>query len=80
VFFQSSAWAKIEGDPDKVIEWFDKNAGIDVAPRKISLARLKDYAENAMENDKPFPPTELVELKPSKELRLRKAKGQKGAE
>lgn len=76
IYMQAVAYPKIVGDPEKVIEWLDGYGTPDAAPRKIKLGRLKEILEDALENDKPLPPNELVEFQSGKELRMkRKRKG-----
>lgn len=74
VYFQTSFFPKIVGDPIKTIEWLDDHEGKDISPRKINQARLKEYYEERMGGDLEVPPSELVEAKTVAEVRFRQDK------
>lgn len=50
------------GDPEKAIQWFDEQGHPEVAPRTIAKARLKEIYDDLVENDKPLPPEDVVQV------------------
>lgn len=79
LYFKATAYPKLLKDPEEVIKWFDSVGRPDIAPRKVMVTRIKDYIADAMDNDKPYPPEDLVEIKPIRELHLKRNKPSKGA-
>lgn len=70
VFLKASAYNTIV-DNDGLIKWLDKEGAGDVAIRKIDRPRLKEILEQRFEKDLPFPPDNLLELKPKTEVVMR---------
>lgn len=79
LYFKASGYPKLLKDPEEVIKWFDEHGRPDIAPRKVLVSRIKEYIADAIDTDKPFPPEDLVEVKPVKELHLKRNKLTKGA-
>ena len=76
VFLKASAYNTIV-DTEGLIAWLDKEGVGDVAIRKIDKPRLKEVLEQRFEKDQPFPPAELLELKPKTEVVMRAGGGKK---
>ena len=70
VFLKASAYNTIL-DNDKLIDWLDEQEAGMVAPRKIDKPRLKELLEQRLEQDLPYPPDSLLELKPKTEVVMR---------
>lgn len=73
-YLQASFYPKVIGDSVKVIEWLDAQGVGNVAPRTIQKTAFKEFYQDAVENDKPVPPADLVEAHTEVGLRLRGAK------
>ena len=70
MFLKASAYNTIL-DNDKLIDWLDEQEAGMVAPRKIDKPRLKELLEQRLEQDLPYPPDSLLELKPKTEVVMR---------
>jgi hypothetical protein len=56
-----STYPRAVGDKEEVIRWFDAQ-GVDIAPRTIAKARLREEFENRQENSQPLPPENIVQV------------------
>lgn len=79
VYMKASGYPKLLKDPEEVIKWFDSVGRPEVAPRKVLLGRIKDYIADCIDQDKPFPPEDMIEVKPIKEIHIQRNKATKGA-
>lgn len=71
VYLHPTAYPKMLRPEEEIIKWFDEMGHPEVAPRKVSRTRIKDYIEIAMADDLPLPPPELIDMKPAKQVKLR---------
>ena len=75
VYLQPSAYAKLLAPPEEIMAWLDTNNLSYLAPRKISPMLIKEYVAEALAQDLPLPPANLMDLQPQKEVRIKLNKG-----
>lgn len=74
-YLQASFYPKIVGDKDELIAWLDNGGASEIAPRTVSVTRLREFYEERLEKDLPVPPINLVDATSQVSVRFRQSKG-----
>jgi hypothetical protein len=60
-------------DPAGLVEWLDANGEGGLAPRKVNANTLRAWCKERMSSEEALPPDNLVDLNPSRCIRMRRA-------
>ena len=71
IYFQSSFYPVVVGDPELLISWLDGHEGSQVAIRNINRSSLKEFYEELLAGDRELPPTDLVKAESIQDVRFR---------